>query len=476
MIYASSVRMIVLSGALACFALTALAAENTPPSPLAQAEQTVAQLRTIIGDHPRLRQSRQQICESGYAISQERTAYFPTLNASLSAGDRLIDKTTRGDQFGGNSAPEYDGKGANLSLNLRQKIYDWGKTRAAINRAALQREAVGLEGRQILEQQIAYFFQVAFDYTRNGYILAELEETVRAISDDITTLKKRFEAGAGRIAEVRAGQIIELDVQSKMQTLRNQRAIAAETLKNSFEVDGAFAEQAIAVFQARRPAFPDLITTEETLDWRVLDARSRAEGHEIRRLRASRLPEFTGVLSGQAWDITDKKRCGDVLPSTHPDASNLNGAYRRYANCHTYEVSGRVEMSLPLYDGGLTETQKNRASARRNALAAEMAALDRSYRAQSQRLNDSLADLTLQIDQQEKKLVELRAQLASEERVQAQTRRDPLSLAHLRQALAGAVEKHADLLSSAEVTRLQMLAVTHQLADVMDISWELGGC
>lgn len=460
--------------------LSRLVATNEPAemrnTAVTTAPNIVERLGAIIGDHPRLRQSRQEICETNYAIIQERTAYYPTLDASLSTGDRLIDKTTRGDQFGGSNAPEYDGKGTNVSLNLRQKIYDWGETRAAINRASLTREAAGLEGRQLLENQLAQFYQTAFDYLRTEKILAELEKTSAAISTDMVSVKKRFEAGAGRIAEVRAGQIIELDIQTKVTSIQNQRAIAEEALKTNFEASGDFAEKVIEIYLARRPEFPDVIPSEETLEWRVLDARARAEGHEIRRLKASRLPEFTGVISGQAWDVTDRNRCGDVLPTTHPDASFLNGEYRRYRNCYTYEVSGRVEMSLPLYDGGLSAAQRNRAAARRSALQAEMAALDRSYRAQSQRLNDTLADLTLRIDRQNQKLVELRAQLDSEERVQVQTRRDPLALARLRSELAVAVEEQVGLEVEAEITRLRMLAITHSLADMMDIAWETGGC
>ncbi len=444
--------------------------------PINDVTNMMTRLRQVISTHPRLRQSQQEICESSFAVTQERTAYYPSVNASLSAGNRFVNKTTRGDEFGSNNAPEYDGKGANLNLTLRQKIYDWGKTRAAVNRAALKREAAGLEGRQTLETQLGQFYQLAFDYVRTGEVIDELETASKAISADLNSIKKRFEAGAGRIAEVRAGQIIELDIESKLQSLRNQRAIAADALKTNFEVSGAFAEEAITVYRARRPEFPDLITTEETLEWRILDAQSRAESHEIRRLRAGRLPEFTGVLTGQAWDVTDAKRCGDVLPQSHPDAANIGGSYLRYRNCHTYELAGRVEMSLPLYDGGLNATQRNRAAARRNALAAQMAALDRSYRARSRTLNDTLVDLTVQIEQQDKKLVELRAQLASEMRVQAQTRRDPLALARLRKELVYAVEQRASLISKIEVTRVSMLAITHQLADLMDVKWELGGC
>lgn len=94
-------------------------ASNEPPL------TTLEHLQNIISTHPSVGKAQHDYCEAGFAVMQERTAYFPKLNLALSGGDKLVDKTTRGDEFGGVSAPEYDGNGVNLTLSLNQQIYDW---------------------------------------------------------------------------------------------------------------------------------------------------------------------------------------------------------------------------------------------------------------------------------------------------------------------------------------------------------------
>ena len=53
-----------------------------------------------------------------------KSSYFPKLSLSLSSGDKMVDKTTRADEFGGVNSPEYDGKGTDATLVLRQLVYD----------------------------------------------------------------------------------------------------------------------------------------------------------------------------------------------------------------------------------------------------------------------------------------------------------------------------------------------------------------
>lgn len=106
----------------------------------------LAKLQEIISTHPSVNKAQHDFCQAGFNVIQEKTAYYPKLNMSLSGGDKMVDKTTRGDEFGGNSAPEYDGKGLNVSLALNQQLYDWGRTSAAVNKASLSREAANLRG------------------------------------------------------------------------------------------------------------------------------------------------------------------------------------------------------------------------------------------------------------------------------------------------------------------------------------------
>ncbi len=437
---------------------------------------TLAQLQDIIATHPSVSKAQHDFCEAGFSVMQEKTAYYPRLNMALSGGDKMVDKTTRGDEFGGTSAPEYDGKGVNVSLTLNQQLYDWGRTSAAVNKANLNREAANLRGIRAFDEKLFEFFKAALVYERETRVLELYTASAKAIEAEITAIERRFESGAGRISEVRAAQIIGLDMETKTQSTANRQIIAERNLANNFEVDGAFGRDAIKNFMARRDESIETVEPEQNLEWRIREADLRAAGYDYKRLKASRLPVISGVLVGQAWDVEDKKSCGDVLARSHPDASYYNGAYRRYSNCNTYELAGRVEMTMPLYDGGLNRAQRAQVSAQRRSIESDMAAIDRSHRADSLRVQQVLRDTLMKIASQQRKIVEIEDQLSSERRVQGQTRVDPLKLASLAFDLARAKEELITLESEAEFSRLEALQISNRLGEVLGLTWEKAGC
>ncbi len=268
---------------------------------------TLAQLQDIIATHPSVSKAQHDFCEAGFSVMQEKTAYYPRLNMALSGGDKMVDKTTRGDEFGGTSAPEYDGKGVNVSLTLNQQLYDWGRTSAAVNKANLNREAANLRGIRAFDEKLFEFFKAALVYERETRVLELYTASAKAIEAEITAIERRFESGAGRISEVRAAQIIGLDMETKTQSTANRQIIAERNLANNFEVDGAFGRDAIKNFMARRDESIETVEPEQNLEWRIREADLRAAGYDYKRLKASRLPVISGVLVGQAWDVEDKK-------------------------------------------------------------------------------------------------------------------------------------------------------------------------
>ena len=437
---------------------------------------TLAKLQEIISTHPGVSKAQQDFCEAGFSIMQEKTAYYPKLNMSLSGGDKMVDKTTRGDEFGGNSAPEHDGKGLNVSLTLNQQLYDWGRTSAAVNKASLNREAVNLQGIRAFDEKLFEFYKAALVYERESRVLDLYAASAKAIEKQIMAIEKRFESGAGRISEVRAAQIIGLDVETKTQSTENRQVIAERNLVNNYEVDGAFGRAAIRDFMARRDEAIDTVEVEQNLEWRIREADLRAAGYDYKRLNASRLPVISGVLVGQAWDVEDKKSCGDVLTRSHPDAAYYNGAYRRYSNCNTYELAGRVEMTMPLFDGGLNRAQRAQVKAQRRSIEADMSAIERTHRADSLRVQQVLRDTLMKLASQQRKIVEIKQQLESERRVQGQTRVDPLMLASLAFDLARAEEELIGLETDAEFSRLEALRISNRLGEVLGLTWERSGC
>lgn len=317
---------------------------------------------------------------------------------------------------------------------------------------------------------------MALVYERESRILELYTASAKVIEDQITAIERRFESGAGRLSEVRAAQIIGLDIETKTQSTENRQGIAERNLANNFEVDGAFGRLAIRDFMARRDEAIETVEPEQNLEWRIREADLMAAGYDYKRLNASRLPVISGVLIGQAWDVEDKNTCGDVLRPTHPDASYFNGAYRRYSNCNTYELAGRVEMTMPLYDGGLNRAQRAQVKAQSRSIEADMSAIDRTHRADSLRVQQVLRDTLMRLASQQRKIIEIEQQLESERRVQGQTRVDPIKLASLAFDLGRAEEELITLETEAESSRLEALRISNRLGEVLGLTWERSGC
>lgn len=454
-----------------------LESENAPVDYVDETQEAVAtSLETIMRQHPRVGQAQQDLCAATYAILEEKSAYFPQLNAILSGGNKMIDKTTRGDAFGGTNSPEYDGKGVNLTLTLNQQLYDWGQTGASIKGKELVHESSSFEGYQSLQDQLYDFLTDAILHERETRILAQYQSVFKIIQADIAAIEKRFKGGAGRIAELRAAQIIGLDLETSIKSSANRQLIALKNLKTNFEVDADFAQTVLQSFISRRENIPAIVETTETFDWRGLNANYRSAGFERMRLKASQLPKVNAVLQGQAWDIDNKQNCGGVIDKSNPDAKLSNGAYRRSQNCNTFEVTGRLELSMPLYDGGLNKAQRNRSVAFQRSIEAEMAAIDRRHRADSRRIQEQLTDALFRYNNQSQKVEEMTQQLASERVRQGQLGVDPLATVRLEFDLAQTVEKRISIELELELIRLEALYLSDKLLDVLDIRWETNGC
>ena len=453
-----------------------VAGEKAQPDAQQAMVSVGAKLESILTSHPRVEKARGSVCEASFSIAEKRAGFFPKLNLSVSGGDKVIDKTTRGDAFGGTNSPEYDGKGIDLTLSLSQRLYDWGMTRAEVASATLTRGSTSFQGNYVLQTQISEFYNSAFDYLASRERLAALEEAAIKIRANVKSIEARYKRGATRISDLRAGQVLLLDLEMAIAAAKNESNLSGRVLKSQFNVDGKFVEDAAKYFLARRPDMPEMVPTREALNWRILDSDYRANGYEIRRLKAMRLPAITGRVEGKAWDLTDGEACGDVVPGAQADAAFLNGAYRRNANCNSHQVTARLEMTMPLFDGGLNKSQRNRANARKRSLEADMANFDRYHSTESRRARDNLIDLFGRISGQESKKQKLREQFNSEEVMQNKIRSNLGSLANLHFQLALAETEYIGLKYEAEKVRVNALVLSNQISDILEVSWEPGGC
>jgi outer membrane protein TolC len=481
-----------------------LTPEETPPPPIAAPREPVVvtpphllELQTKLRDHPGQRRAEQRVCEAQWGILLGQSNYYPKLNATLSGGRKWVDQTTRADEFGGSNSPEYDGEGLNATLTLRQHLYDWGRNQSIIEGYRQDRFVAELQQAETLNEQLSTLLRMGLQYVLQSRLVAHFDDAKQIIDRDVASMQQRFKAGAARLAEMRQARLVGLEAEARLSQAERQRDLVVQAMKTQFAVTPQQAQQIIDSFISKRPDIPPLIGGLASPQARLIRHNIDKAKAESARLRAERLPNFTGVVTARGWDVGHKHRCNDLVESGHPDAFTTNRfgrevtrgssrtiynsdntvrGYTRSRNCNTYEMTGVIEFSVPLYDGGANAAQRGGTEARRMGLEAELAAHVRSHDAESRRLQDQLLDELTQIAETRQRIDEMETQLASERLLSTRTRGNLLNILSLEQRLADEQARLIGLVLRAEGTRMDALQLTGSLADSLTITLGESGC
>ena len=459
----------------------------TPPPPRPDGPEAVllphlAELQQKLRDHPGQQRADQRVCEAAWSILLGRADYYPQLDASLSSGNKWIDQTTRADEFGGSNSPEYDGRGLNATLTLRQHIFDWGRNSAVIKGYQQDRSVAEIERVTTLDEQLGTLARMALQHVLQSRLVAHFADSRAVIDRDVASMEERFKAGAARLAEMRQARLVGLEAEARLTQAQRQRALVEEAMKTQFGIAPAQAASLIESFITLRPDVPDLVAGEASPRARLIRHNIDKAKADSRRLRAERLPRFSGVVTARGWDVDSRRRCNDLVERGHPDqgrfVENRDGTllYQRDGNCSTYELTGALEFSMPLFDGGANEAQRGGVWARRRGLEAELAAHVRSHDAESRRLQDQLLDELTQLAEARLRLDELETQIASERLLSTRTRANLLTVLGLEQRLADETARLISLTLRAEGTRIEALQLAGRLAATLNITAGESGC
>lgn len=413
--------------------------------------------------HPSISSATQDICEAQYSVLLGKTGYYPRINMNLSGGDKWVDETTRVDSQGNStSSPEYDSRGINATLTLRQPIYDWGRTSSTIRGATEQRGVAVLNRAIRLEEQLAEFYRMAFQYVLQTQLIAHVERVIVDVKEGVETMEARFKAGAARLADVRQAKIYGLEADGLLDQATRDRDAVIRAMDTSFGLKPSDAENAVRAFIAVRPDIPEIISADETFEARLIRRNISRAKAEHRRLQAERLPAFEGVVTARIWDIKDiGTRC-------------QNGSSSR--DCSTHEVTGSIEFNMPLFDGGANAAQRGGLNAQRRGLEAELTAAARRHDAESRRVQDRLLGQLQQLSQGAERLTALSEQFESQRLVQERTRADPLSVMSLQQSLSNAQAQQLGLAMQTELTRMEALFRAGRLSQTLNIEIGDSGC
>lgn len=432
---------------------------------------TAEQLSQILAAHPRQLSSLEAICESKIGISVAKTAYFPKLSANLSGGNKLIDKTTRSDEFGGTNSPEYDGKGVNATLSISQLLYDWGVTGNSVQVEREKTTKARLVNRETADAQTLGLLDLSFKLDAAAKAIVIGQQTLDKLNSILANTEKKYKLGAGTLTEVKELSLMVLQREGLLQSATLKYENLVKSLKNQYGVSLDQAAALRSMFVTLREEQPTTLGVEASLDYRQNELDLEIAKLEDKKLSRSRFPKIQAELAGRAWDIQEQDSCGMIT------GSDVFGNIQRLRDdCRAYEATGNLSLSMPLYDGGENKNRRRGIASQIRRLTSVERSIMRDHQVTASELVSQLTDLTRASDDNVKQIAALTSRLADITRLQESTQSNFPLLASLSDKLGDLEIQQANVVSELENTRAQIYSLNDQLVDILAVSLEQPQC
>lgn len=441
--------------------------------PLAQIDEPVLpnHIRRALFLDPRVSEANARACQAVHRLGLRRAEARPQLSGSITGGKRVAGRIKKdpgaGGFFGDRRTPEekelhetgahrrdynyqendniYD-----VGLSLRYTFWDWGQSESAISAKQLEHEVAQIDARSILSQRGFELLNLGLRLRLLDRVLDALRGNAEIVAEQIDIVRARVDAGAGRISELREARLIALDLEIELNRLDAQRAILVDQLATDFELNPSDADFLVTTFWFHRQDSLAHLTAERTDKAHAVRLRMQIVAHEEKQIKGSRYPKFEGILDGKIFDFTDHK--------------------------NEYEIVGKLEMRMPLYDGGAAAARLRETSWRSRELKSSLDALYREHDRELERVNSRFNDLQREDRETRARLNELRERLGSLMALQGQTVTSPLQLARLQVEMGRAQTQLIELEIESEVVRSNALFLAEQLDDVLALRIGESGC
>ena len=339
----------------------------------------------------------------------------------------------------------YDGK-----VTFRHTIADWGQRSSRAESRSLNWQAAQIDARVVMRERSHDLLQLSLTLRRSDAVIATLKANFDKVSAEVDAVRARVEAGAGRLSDLREAQLVLLDQEIAVNRAEAEREIILEHLETEFDLIAEDAWMLAQVFMSRRHPDLAILPADNSDKAHAIRLRARGATHEADEIRISRYPKLDAVVEGTIFDLTDYE--------------------------DEYELVGKIEMSVPLYDGGTARARLRETAWRENELKSSLEALIRTHDRETEGLVNRFQQMTREETEALARRDELAAQLRSLRERQGKTVSSPLALARLLAQIGGAEARLTELRFDRELLRARALLVAEQIDSVLSLSMEDSVC
>ena len=465
----------VLGLAMAALVTVAVAAPAVDPEPEEHPTVTTAplpqKLRHAVLLDPKVSEATARACQMAHRLGLARAEGRPKISANITGSRQLVGRVKRQPSRGlfgtrklspqeeeiyrsGAHTREFDHLEKNNiydgKISLRHTFVDWGQRGNRTEARMLAHQAARIDALGVMRERSHELVRLSLLLRRAEEVIAVQKTNYTAVSTEVEAVRARVGAGVGRMSDLREAQLVALDQEIAINRSEAERDQILEGLAAEFDLGDGDARLLVQVFLARRPAALPVLQADRSDKAHALRLRAREVTHEAAEIRGSRYPKLDGVIEGTIFDMTDYE--------------------------DEYEVVGKVEMTMPLYDGGTAKARLRETAWRERELKSSLEALTRAHNREMEGLAQRFNQLTREESEALARRDELQARLRSLEQRQGKTISSPLALARVRAEIGAAETRLVEVRSDREIVRARALMIAEQIDHVLGLSMEDSSC
>lgn len=397
---------------------------------------------------PAVQQQRAQVCQALSRFDQARSSQLPQVDFTVSGGSALTDNfnrsgriTSPGEEYA--VGRRFDDKNIDGIFRLTQPIYDASRSELSKQIAENDRAVAKLLVVVEAETAAADIINVGLNYYFQQQIHDHYTEQLATLKAVTSRIYERVELGASRISDLREARLMELEVEIALSQAERQMDLIEKDMIARFKLTP---DQILPYTHDFINIRPDEVLIENSENIRQvqrLDIQIQSLDFEHQRLKGERRPSISAHVDTTLFDIDSFS--------------------------HEYEVVGRLQMTLPIYDGGSNKARKNENEWRRRGLMSERANLIRSHSSQTQRIISDHRQSVEALKEINEQIAEMEERLKSVQAREGQTQSEPLAIARLLSELSQAKARYINQIINRELSLLQGVFFADQLSAYIDL-------
>lgn len=297
-------------------------------------------LTQMLLDHPNIQQSVANACQAIFVLGQRRAETKLNLSATISGERQLASNFNTGNDDSDNSRSRaYNRSNDNLydlEVAARYRLIDWGVGAARIRSQERRLQAQRLGYDVALSSVAQDILQVMIQIETARSEVIERTQLLADIAPHVVAIEAQGAAGSIGVADVRQTKlnVVNAEITLERAQRRLDDLLKELQLRHKLTVDEAL--PLLKSFLTHRGLVLPEIPAKDWFEVRVLDARIAGEQDDLLAIQYESYPRIDSVFETNFFDVADYES--------------------------EYQLVGRLELSMPLYDGGSNKAREQEKS------------------------------------------------------------------------------------------------------------------